>query len=185
MKYVLSVLAVILLIVIALVFVFNRGDDTATSEDDRTIALINYASTNSSVSHTTFGRLVGEEERRAVRIIVTPTERRLEILSGYDENVISGQTYQNTQTAYENFLSALNTAGFLRTKETTIQDERGICPTGNRYEYILRDSSEIKHNTWSSSCNSNGTFAGTASSVRRLFQEQIPEFQVLTRDVDL
>ena len=138
--------------------------------------LVDYASHNSDVSMTTIGRLVGDESHREIRITVTPTERRLEILGGYDETVLNSTSYPNTQSAYENFLSALARQGFTSKKDSTISDPRGVCPTGNRYIYDLSDGGSHVSNIWSSSCDKNGTFAGHGPTIRELFRQQIPDY---------
>jgi hypothetical protein len=176
MRYVLGVLAFILVIFLAVALIFGRGGDKTPVTNTTVTKLVEYADRNSSVSLTTTGKLVGEESRQAVRVIVTPNERRLEILTGYEETVTSVQTYPNTQEAYSNFLSALATAGFEKSRKSTITDPRGQCPTGNRYVYDLSQDGNHISNLWSTSCNKNGTFAGTGTTIRQLFQLQIPDY---------
>jgi hypothetical protein len=128
------------------------------------------------VSFTVQGKLVGEEERRAVRIIVTPSERTIEILQGYDETVIKTQTFSNKQSAFDTFLRALDNAGFdVYDKEINI-DERGACPNGKRYIYTADFNDNSKLRSWSASCSKTGSFQGDNGIVRLLFENQIPEY---------
>lgn len=177
MKYVLGVIGVIVLLFVAFVLIFNRGDDSPQTTVLRSSQLVEFADKNSSVSVTTYGRVVGNESRNGLRIVVTPGERRLEIMNGYDDNVIRTETYPNTQSAYENFLSALSGQGFLASRETDIKDQRSACPTGNRFIFDLTEDGDLQASLWSVSCNSDvGTFAGRGSTIRQLFQLQIPDY---------
>ena len=184
MRYVLGVLGIILVILLAVSLIF-RGDSKDQAKDKTVVQLVDYAKKNSSVSLTTYGKLVGEQERRAIRVTATPSERRLEVLQGYDESVISSKTYENTQDAYANFLSALAKYGFEKSRKSTITDPRGVCPTGNRYTFDLTDGGTSKSNLWSNSCDKTGTFAGNSATVRELFRLQIPEYTKQTQTIRL
>lgn len=186
MRYVLGVLGFILMAFLVVALVFGRGGNQNTAQNTNAVAkLVDYSDKNSNVSQTIIGKMVGEEERRAVRIIVTPNERRLEVLSGYDETVISSQSYPNTQSAYSNFLSALGGLGFLTKKDSKISDPRAACPAGNRYVYDLSENGSHVSNLWSTSCGNQGTFAGRGPSIRELFQRQIPDYSKQVQSIRL
>lgn len=179
MKYLFGVLGAILLLIVAFVLIFNRGDSsnkTTTSSSASVSQLVDYADKNSNVTLTTQGRLVGDESRRGIRIVVSANERRIEILSGFDQNVISTQTYPNTDSAYQTFLSALGGLGFLRSQKTSVTDQRSVCPTGFHYNYDLNQDGSDVSSLWGVSCGKTGTFAGTGSTIRQLFQDQIPDY---------
>ena len=167
---------VVLLLLVIAIANRNNNQPQKVQTGTSTMKLTDYASHNSNVSQTTVGKLVGDEDRREVRITVSPTERRLEVLGGYDETVLSSVSYPNTQSAYATFLSSLANLGFTSKKDTTISDPKGVCPTGNRYVYDLSDGGNHVSNLWSNSCDKVGTFAGRGSTIRELFQRQIPNY---------
>lgn len=183
MKYVLGTLATIVVLVLLVIFVFNRGDSNTPDSKETVTKLVDYADKGSEVSHTTVGPLVGEDEHREIRITVSRSERRLEIISGYSNSVISTQTFANTSDAYENFLSALGGQGFLTQKDSDVEDQRSVCPSGRRYIYELREGNDSVSSLWSVSCNKSGTFNGRSGSVRELFQRQIPDYSRLVSGV--
>ena len=184
MRYLLAVFGVMVVLFIV-IMVFFRGDDTAPVQNNvKVLKLTDYADKNSTVSLTTIGRMVGEENRRAIRVTVTPNERKLELLTGYEETVGSSQTFSNTPDAYTNFLSALNALGFTTARKNTA-DPRGVCPTGNRYVYDLSQDGSHVSNLWQVSCDNSGTFAGRGATTRQLFQQQIPEYNKLVQSVKL
>lgn len=185
MRYIIGVLGVILVIFLVVALVFGRGGNTTTQSNKTIAQLVDYADKNSSVSLTTIGRMVGDEQRREIRVTVTPNERRLEILSGYNESVMSLQSYPNTQEAYSNFLSALGNNGFNKKRETTITDPRGLCPTGQRYVYDLSQDGNHISNLWNSSCNDGSNFAGRGQTIRTLFKQQIPDYDKQISSVKL
>jgi hypothetical protein len=75
-----------------------------------------YSDTYAEVSYLTDGHINGEDQHRAIKIIVGQYQRKVQILSGYQYNVIEEHTQTNDQTAYEVFLKALNNEGFTRLK---------------------------------------------------------------------
>jgi len=185
MRYILGVLGIILVLFLVITLIFRGGDSgTSVQNSAKIMKLTDYADKNSSVSLTTVGKMVGQEDRRAVRVVVTPNERRLEILSGYEETVMSSQTYANTPEAYTNFLSALNNLGFLNSRKVAT-DSRGVCPIGNRYIYDLSQDGNHLSNLWQTSCDSSGTFTGRGSNTRQLFQQQIPDYTKQIQSVKL
>lgn len=185
-RYFIGVGLVIVVLLLIVVFVFNRGDKTPTTTQNTAPAeLIEYADKNSEVSLMTVGKLVGNDQHRSVRITVSGSERRIEVISGYDQQVLSSQTYLNNQAAYEAFLSGLGGQGFTRSKKTNVSDSRSVCPTGQRYEYRLTENGEERSNLWSVSCDKSGNFNGRAGTVRQLFQRQIPDYSQQTSGVTL
>jgi hypothetical protein len=184
MRYIIGILGVILVIFLFVALIFGRGNNTNT-QNKAVTHLVDYADKNSSVSLTTVGRLVGNDDRREIRVTVTPNERRLEVLSGYDESVMSLQTYPNTREAYSNFLSALAANGFIKKRDTSITDPRGLCPTGNRYIYDLSEDGNHISNLWNTSCNDGSNFAGRATTIREIFKNQIPDYNKQTQSVKL
>ncbi len=179
MRYIIGVLGVVLVAIFAVLMITSRGpSDTANKvTTPGIIKMTSFADKSSIVSLTIRGRLVGDTEYRAVRVSITPSERRVEVLSGYDENVIKSQSYPNTQSGYTDFLHAMDRYGFSRTKKPLVTDSRGVCPLGNQYSYVLTSGVSKPVDTWSTSCGtSDGTFAGTANVIRQLFQLQIPDY---------
>lgn len=185
MRYIIGVFGAILLLLVVVVLIFNRGDSSQPSATVQPAQLVDYATRNSNVSFTTVGRVVGEDQQRSIRVVVSPSERRLEIMSGYGQTVLSSQTFANTAVGYQNFLSALGGQGFTRARSTSIKDATTVCPTGQRFEYDLSENGEHVSNLWSVSCDRSGSFGGSAVVVRQLFERQIPDYSKLVTDVDL
>jgi hypothetical protein len=189
MKYILGVFGVIVLILLVVILVVRSGPskpvgDVQTGEPQ--VNLAEYESKPATVSLTTRGQVTADETRRAIRITVSQQERAIEILEGYDEAVVSRQTFPNNSDAYKIFLSALSNAGFTREQETEVKDERGVCPFGRRYVFKLQDGSQQVFRAWTTSCrNGRGSFGGNLGVARRLFEQQIPEYSTVTRGVRL
>jgi hypothetical protein len=187
MKYVLAGLGIVVVVFLAILLIFGLGGDSdQPANTPRVTKLADYASKNSVVSVTTIGKVVGYEEHRSIRVVVSPNERRLEVLSGYDRSVITSQSYPNTSSAYETFLVALSGQGFLSKRQSSITDHRSVCPSGNHYTYDLTDDSQQVSSLWSVSCSAKtGTFAGNGQVIRELFQRQIPNYSKQVSGVKL
>lgn len=183
MKYVFGVLITLFVLLIGALFVFGGND--APSDAVSKPVLQDYAKGNTRVVMTTYGRLVGEDERRAIRISISATERRVDVLGGYNETVVSTKSFANTQAAYDNLLSGLSRAGFMSEKSSTIEDPRGVCPTGKRYEYKVTSDFKDVSSLWSNSCDKTGTLAGSRKQITTLFEAQIPEYDDHVKGVKL
>lgn len=189
MRYVLGVFGILILMILAVVLIARRGpNETATTVQtgNKQVSLADYEDKPAMAILTVRGEVTGDEQRRGIRITVSAQERDLEILKGYNETVESRQSFPNNNNAYANFLSALDAAGFSREQATDIKDDRGVCPLGQRYDYKLQDGSEEVFRFWNTSCGSKqGNFGGNGIMVRRLFENQIPDYRILTRGVEL
>lgn len=189
MRYILGVFGILVLMIFAVILFSRRGTNntpTSVQTGNKQVVLANYEDKPATAILTIRGEVTGDEQRRGIRISVTDQERVLEILKGYNETVESRQSFPNNDNAYANFLSALDAAGFSRELATDIKDDRGICPLGQRYDYKLQDGSQEVFRFWNTSCGSKqGSFGGNGIMVRRLFQNQIPDYRQLTRGVEL
>ncbi len=187
MKYVFGIVGVIIVLLIIVLAIFFGGRNSTEQTAVDKVILSEQTDGNTAVKLTTQGRLVGDTERRAIAVTVTSTQRRLDILSGYDESVISSKTFPNTQEAYETFLVALEEAGFTNQRISLIDDERAACPLGRRFIYQLRENGEDVLRSWDTNCRSDnpGTFDGESNLVRTLFERQIPDYRKETSSVRL
>lgn len=187
MKYIVGAIVVIVAAIAAILMLSSRPEPTTTSESKTksAIKLTDYANKyGSEVSLTTQGKVVGDEDFRSIRVKVTQYNRTVEVLKGYDNTVDKTQQFTNTRAAYDTFLHSLANLGFTKSRKANYADERGVCPTGNRFIYLLQEDGNDVHRSWSASCGNVGSFAG-ASQVRQLFQSQIPEYSKFVQGVQL
>lgn len=188
MRFVLGALGILLVALLAIFLITSRPSSNKTKTKpplSQTLKLPDYSTRNSVVSETTQGRVLGEDQYRAIRVTVNANNRTIDILRGYEGNVLKSESLTNTQAAYDTFLRALDNYGFSKTKTTTFPDERGVCALSNRFIYDLQDSGKQVIHSWSASCSAVGSFAGNGPTVRQLFQNQIPDYNDFVSDVRL
>ncbi len=190
MRYFLGLLAVVALFILVVVIVTHGGPKTTTpktANGSKAVVLTDYIDKNSEVHLFTDGQINAEENHRATEIIVSKDTRTMTVYKGYNLEVLRQQTYPNTPAAYDNFLRALAQTNFIKEKTGVKQtDERGICASGSRIIYELRDSGKDVTRLWSTSCGtSQGTFGGAAIRAQLLFQKQIPDYNKLLLGVFL
>lgn len=192
-KYILTLIMVTIILfggIFLLIKLISGGSKTSQSgqsvKSSATQKVNKLSPDASEVSYTMYGRIVGEEDRRAIRIIVTTNERRIEILQGYNETVISSQRFDNNDSAFQAFLLALEAGGFT-THDTSIKtDERDICPLGTRNVYYTKYKDSKTVRSWLTSCGAKGaSFRGSSDVVDTLFKDQISNYDDLTNDVVL
>lgn len=181
----------LIVFIIILVMLFGRGGGDKNNPSTNQVQLqplAEYAGTNATVSFTTDGIINADELHRAIRITVSNNQVTLDVLRGYNPQVIQSRTFQNNQEAYSVFLKAINNAGFLlKTKNKNIPaDPAGQCPLGNRYILNLNQDGVDLSNTWASTCgNKVGTSTGSIQTIRTLFQYQVPGYNRLVGEVNL
>ncbi|MBX4197249.1 hypothetical protein KW801_01685 [Candidatus Saccharibacteria bacterium] len=150
--------------------------------------LAEYAQTDATVTFTSDGIVNGDELHRAIRITISANQRQLDVLQGYNPQVIQSKTFINNQEAYTVFLKAIARSGFVAKLKNSKApaDERGVCPLGFRYILTLNDGSDDISRLWASTCGSKvGTSGGAITTLHSLFQAQIPNYQTLTSQVNL
>jgi hypothetical protein len=189
MRYILGVFGVIVLLLLIVILIVRGGSDEPVTNDQtgkKQVVLTDYQDKPAIFILNTRGEINADEAHRSVRISVSPSERSVEIIEGYNGNVTTRQTFSNNKNAYQVFLKAVDAAGFSREKETSIQDPTGVCPLGKLYDYILRDGAQQVMSTWNTSCTKkNGSFGGDGSTVRKLFEAQIPNYSDIVKGTKL
>lgn len=179
---------VVLLIVIGFIILFTGGGEESPTNQPKVLPLPEYYDTNADVSLTTRGRVTGDDTHSSIRITVDQFQRRLDILGGYNNNIVQTETFTNNQQAYKAFLYAINDAGFMIPKSGVSEaaaQPLGKCPLGNQYIFELNDGGEELSGLWASNCKKMGTLGGNYSTLRKLFQAQITDYNKLVSDVDL
>lgn len=191
-RYIISVIfviAIVILIIIGFLLIRNiLSSDSATDRPDETrrnIDLVEEGKAGRPVRYTTNGNVVGNEERRSVRITVDSSSRLAEIIRGYNGEVIGSQRTANTQNAYDAFMAAIASAGFVQINNRLAgPTEAAACPLGQTFSYEVAPSMDGAFRSWSTSCgNKQGTFNGNHQTIDTLFKRQIPNYSDFTQNV--
>ncbi len=163
--------------------------NTSTANPNTKLSLASYASTDVVATVYIDGPVVANQDHNAVRITVDRNQSAIEVIKGYDDQVVAQQVFPNSQASYLEFLSALNRANFTKGKsDPALQNDKGACPFGNRYIYTLSDGSKEILHYWTTNCSGGGgTYSGNASLTRELFIRQIPDrpLSLITKDIEL
>lgn len=179
-------IGIFLVLLLLIVLIVNRGtkpeQDASVRRED---SLVDYASTDTEVRFTKSGKINARENHRVFQVTVGRSKRTVTIFEGYEGRVLKRETYLNDEDAYRAFLAALHNSGYTQAQDAVRNVEPlGVCPTGQRYGYDIIDGSDTRQSLWSTSCgNTKGTFAGRGSTVRRLFEAQVPDYNAFVRGV--
>jgi hypothetical protein len=167
--------------------IFGGGQSSQTQPDVGHQALVS-TDANRSVRMTVRGPIVADENFHSYQVMVAPAMRTMTTYTGYLDQILSTKQLDNNVNAYEQFVYALDKANMMQGDELTgnKNDIRGVCATGDVYEFeVLQDNSAVKR-LWTSTCKgSPGSFKASASQVQTLFLNQIPENKTLLKAVDL
>jgi hypothetical protein len=180
--FLISIIGIILLFV----WLFSKLPNGSTKGHTSTqIVLNNYIAKNSEVDFTIDGPTNSDEQHRSVRITVSADSKEMDVIQGYQGTIINSKTYGNNQTAYDVFMRALSLASFTKVRKTSLTDDRGVCPLGDRYIYQLFNNGTQELRTWTATCNGLGTSGSATDVINHLFEAQIPDYNNLLRNVDL
>jgi hypothetical protein len=162
-----------LILVISLIYLGFHHPNTSSV---KSVAMSDYANTNASVSFTINGFTTGDESHRIIKITINNQSRMIEILSGYQGNVINSSTTPNNVAAFQAFLAGLQTEGYNLQRKDSVS-LLGQCPLGDQDIFDTSGISNVPSELWTTTCSaSDGTFAGDFGNVQQLFQNQIPDY---------
>lgn len=183
MKYFLGFLVAVGLLVGVFLLVLNgfKSDKPKTTATP----LVEYASTDREMRYTMRGHISADTSHHAIRITVGRNLTTIDVIQGYNEETIKTQSYANNQSAYAEFLRALDLAGYTRgVPNPELQDDRGYCATGQRYVMEILDRADTVQHYWTTTCG-KGNFKGNANQVKTLFIKQVPDYNVVTQGIIL
>lgn len=164
------------LVVLIVIMLFKSFPGTKSTSDNttKTIDLVTYAKTDAVTSMYVDGPVIVDQDHKAARITVDRTQTKIEVINGYEGRVVRQETFPNNSESYASFLKSIEKLGFDSAVATNISaDERGFCPTGNRYIFTLNNGANEVVRAWSSYCG-QGNFGGQYKSIIALFKAQIP-----------
>lgn len=183
MRYLIGFLGVIAIIILIIVLFVRGGGGPETPAID----LADYTTSTSEVVFINDGPVSATQTHDVIKITVNQSEATMDVIKGYEGQVVNSRTYPMNPNAYAAFLLSLKRAGYtIGNDNADLKDERGYCPTGDRYIYELNDNGGEVSRFWNTSCGDRyGTFKGQAPLIRDLFRMQIPDYDQLTSNLNI
>lgn len=191
LKYFIGFFIAIGLIIVLIILLFGGGDDKGSKSNEQTsevpTSLVDLANTGGEVRMTIKGNVRANQDYYEIQISSNPNSNQVNIVQGYEGRVINSKSFGNNKSAYETFLKALQYAGFEQgKKDSKTSDDRGYCPLGQRYIYEIIQDGKTTQRFWGSTCGKDvpSTYLGSIGLTNDLFQQQIPDYDEITSDVD-
>jgi len=179
MRYFFAFLLAVALIVVVFILVI-RGL-TGGSRPSIQTELVDYAKTQTVMRMVVSGRVNIDQEHRSVSVVIGRQSNNIELVGGYQGNVLSTKSYTTNESAYSTFLRALDLQGYTKgNDDPEREDSRGYCPNGKVYTFQIITGSDTVQNFWTTSCG-GGTFRGDTNVIRTLFRQQIPDYSDVIR----
>jgi len=188
----LPIILIVVVIIIAIVAIIALGRAVFHGSSSSKPAAVDTSQTqllntdaSSSVRMTVRGPIVAEENFRSYQITISPSQRSLQTFKGYLDTVIDQVQLDNNTDAYTQFVFALNKANLAKGTADD-SDIRGICASGEVYQFdIMSNGSPVK-TLWTSTCSgSRGTLKANTAQLANLFQVQIPNGSALIQKAGL
>ena len=184
-----ALVLIVAVIAITALVSFGRsifGGDGAPDTNLGREALLS-TSLNRGVRMIVRGPIVADENFRSYEISVTSSQRTMTTYQGYRDRPIDRAVLENNIPAYEEFVHALDHAAVIEGDEFEDEDDdtRGVCPSGNLYEFEVYNGSNIVKRLWTTDCrNTIGSLEADRRQIVNLFLLQIPEQRQLLNDAD-
>jgi hypothetical protein len=183
MRYFLVFLITIGLIVLVFVIIL-KSFSSAPSKP--VTPLTDYSNTNTVVEMTINGPVNDNQDHNAVQMIVGQTQSEINIIRGYQDNVINTQSYPNNSAAYGWLLRSLELAGYTEGKsDPSLSDYRGYCTAGDVYVFQVLSGSTVIEQYWATSCGGQGNSKGNIPLIESLFQAQFPDYGDITTNINI
>lgn len=141
-----------------------------------------------SVRMTVRGPLIANENFRSYTITVGPDMRNMTTYKGYIGEPIDNEQLTNNLQAYEQFVYALDHANLMEGTPLSdgANDTRGLCASGNIYEFEVLQGVNTVQKLWTSTCKGSvGSLKANLAQVTSLFRAQIPDFSKLSGKINL
>jgi hypothetical protein len=185
MRYFIGFLGIVAILIFIIVLIVRGGGNPA--EGPKAINLADYATSSSQVVLTIDGPVAASQTHQSVKVFVDQSQTTIELIQGYEGQVINSKSYSMNPNSYAVFLLSLKHAGFvLGDTNPDLNDERGYCPEGSRFIYELQDNNKQLQRYWNTSCGAKqGTFKGQGPIIRKLFKVQVPDYDEITTNVQL
>lgn len=185
---IIAVVAVVALVSIARTLFFGGSASPSASPKVNVGKQALTQTTNDySVRMTVRGPLVADEDYRTYTVTVSPTARTMTTYKGYGQQQIDTSQLQNSTSAYEQLVYALNRAKLMDGTPLTgdSNDTRGVCATGTLYTFDVMQSGASEQSLWTSSCSGSvGSLKANLAQVTNLFSDQIPTFSTLLQKMN-
>jgi hypothetical protein len=183
---VIIVVAIVALVSAARMIFFSNTTTTSSSDLSSSQQALIDTSVGREVRMAVRGPIVASEDFRSYQIVINSSNRILTVFEGYNNKVLSKTKLSNTVAAYEQLVYALNRAGFMNGNELTgdSNDVRGICATGQLYDFQILNQGEKVKDLWTTSCSSaRGSFNSSLTTIKKLFTVQIPDIRSKTSNL--
>lgn len=187
-RYIIGFLAFIGLGILLTVLLIGGGSNNKVQQHATTKPklLYDYANTSAEVKMVIDGPIVSPEKHNSVVVTVGQNSANFELIQGYDGNVISSKSYNNTENSYRNFLYAIYYAGFSDGVKSNVSSDIGLCASSDRYDFYLINGSRILKHYWTTNCGGDPrTFGGLLNTVISLFRKQIPDYNQLSQQANI
>lgn len=184
----LLIMAVVFILVIGAIFFAITNGFFSGRDDAETRPAVTDITDARSVKMTVRGPIVGDEEHESYEIIVGTDERTITAFRGYVETSVGSRSFDNNRQAYTELVYALARAGFSEKRNTSDAqaDERGVCPDGRLFVFEQLDNGRSVERLWTSSCSSQqGNLNARASTLKDLFDDQIPDRRSVLSGISL
>lgn len=164
----------------------NTSENTVVTDEGR-VALLT-VDTSRSIRLTVRGPIVSNENYRSYQITISPESREITTFRGYLDEVIDTKKFDNNVRAYEELVHALDKRRMMDGRALTEEqnDLRGICASGQIYQFDTLVNGETVRSLWTSDCDgSKGSATANVSEIINMFVGQIPDGRKIVSGVGL
>ncbi len=171
-----------LLLIVALIFILLHGNSTSSEK-----LIAGYAKNPSAYAAMLIdGPVNAPSQHNQVLVVVSNSVTKVEVFSGYSDNILRSATYPMDESAFHVFLRSLEYAGYTEgSNNPDLRQASGYCPTGDRYIFSFGVNGKQILRYWTTDCGGTHTYDGNLQLTLTLFQAQVPQYNQLTTNLNI
>ena len=156
--------------------ILGGGSSNKTETISAGQKLMNSPTDKTAVRMSVRGPVVAKENHYSIVMTIARDSRQITTFRGYNGEVIETKTIGNTEAAFDDFMAALNRAGYMKKNNSSVSENQGICAVGQLIQFEVLDDGKSAQKLWTTSCGKvGGNFGGMVVNIEELFLNQIED----------
>jgi len=186
LRYFFGFMVTVLLLIVLIFLLFHHGGGNKTVPST-SVPLYDYSNNDSEVRMTIDGPTNANEIHQQVQVTVNQNVVTYDQIQGYEGTVVFQEQFDNNENAFNAFLRSLTIAGYTDgTSSSSLSNEQGHCPLGDRYIFELIQNGNDLERYWTTNCpNVNHSYYGELLLTMQLFEAQVPSYSTLTQNLKI
>jgi len=185
LRFLVGIGLVLVLVLVVLIVAITHHNQPQISLQP---TMASYASNPSAqVAMLIDGPVNAESLHNQVLITINDYQTTIKVFRGYNDHVVSQDTFPMSIAGFHVFLRSLEYAGYNDgSNNPALSQASGYCPTGDRYIFTFNVNGRQVERYWITNCGSTPyTYDGNLGLTIELFQAQVPNYSNIVSNYNI